>query len=251
MGSFREGEGMPPSDNGGVPDLPPEWGVVVIPDDPAELDRESVALRRQRRRFLRRAKWRRRLGLPARSGAEDENPPVGTPLLIMAIAIVAALTSLFAITLSTRTGSGTTTTTQRAAAPVFTHEMADLSLPDAHGTKVNLQKLEPAVILVLDGCQCAKLIQDTVNTVPTKVHVVVVDRTAPVLPSGVPATSATALADREQTILATYGAGPDRNAKPAGQVTAILVNSSGSITQTFNHAGAIADFQNALPALAP
>ena len=127
----------------------------------------------------------------------------------MAIAIVAALTSLFAITLSTRTGSGTTTTTQRTAAPVFTPKMISLSLPDATGVEVNLQTLEPAVILVLDGCPCPQLIKDTVKAVPTKVHVLVVDRTAPALPAGVTATS---LADREQAILAIYGAGPDRNA---------------------------------------
>jgi hypothetical protein len=247
MGSFREGEGTPPSDNGGVPDLPPEWGVVVIPDDPSELDRESLALRRQRRRSMRRAKWRRRLGLPARTGAEDENPPVGTPLLIMAIAIVAALTSLFAITLSTRAGSGTTTTTQTAAAPSFTPQMMDLALPDAAGKPVSLQQNRPAVILVLDGCLCEQLIQDTVKAAPTKVHVLVVDRKIPTLPAGV---TALALADSQQALLATYGAGPDRNANQARQVTAMLVNASGNVIRTFSHANAIADFRDALTALA-
>jgi hypothetical protein len=246
MGSFREGEGTPPSDNGGVPDLPPEWGVVVIPDDPSELDRESLALRRQRRRSMRRAKWRRRLGLPARTGSDDENPPVGTPLLIMAIAIVAALTSLFAITLSTRTGSGTTTTTQRPAASPVTPHMINLSLPDAGGNQVSLQKSLPAVILVLDGCPCSQLIQDTVKAAPAKVHVLVVDRTAPTLPAGV---TADALADSQQALLATYGAGPDRNARPAGQVTAVLVDSSGSVIRTFSHAISIDDFRDALTAL--
>ena len=243
MGSFREGEGTPPSDNGGVPDLPPEWGVVVIPDDPSELDRESLALRRQRRRSLRRAKWRRRLGLPARTGAEDENPPVGTPLLIMAIAIVAALTSLFAITLSTRTGSGTTTTAQRPAASPVTPQMMNLSLPDAAGHQVSLQKSLPAVILVLDGCACSELIQETVSAAPTKVKVLVVDRKAPTLPAS---STAVALADDQQALLATYGAGPDRNAHPAGQVTAMLVDATGNVIRTFSHANAIGDFRDAL-----
>jgi len=248
MGSFREGEGTPPSDNGGVPDLPPEWGVVVIPDDPSELDRESLALRRQRRRSMRRAKWRRRLGLPARTGSDDENPPVGTPLLIMAIAIVAALTSLFAITLSTRTGSGTTTTTRSAPAPAFTPQMMDLSLPDAHGKPVSLRGSVPEVILVLDGCSnCGQLIRDTVAAAPAKVRVLIVDqKKAPTLPAGV---TATALVDRQQALLATYGAGPDRNARLAGQVTAMLVDSSGNVTRTFSHANAISDFRDALTAL--
>lgn len=246
MGSFREGEGTPPSDNGGVPDLPPEWGVVVIPDDPSELDRESLALRRQRRRSMRRARWRRRLGLPARTGSDDENPPVGTPLLIMAIAIVAALTSLFAITLSTRTGSGSTTTTQRPAASPVTPHMINLSLPDGQGNQVSLQKSLPAVILVLDGCSCGQLIQDTIKAAPAKVHVLAVDRTAPTLPTG---EKALALADSQQALLATYGAGPDRNARAAGQVTAVLVDSSGNVIRTFSRANEIADFRDALTAL--
>jgi hypothetical protein len=247
MGSFREGEGTPPSDNGGVPDLPPEWGVVVIPDDPSELDRESLALRRQRRRSMRRARWRRRLGLPARTGSDDENPPVGTPLLIMAIAIVAALTSLFAITLSTRTGSGTTTTTQSPPASATTPQMMNLSLPDGHGKPVNLQESAPVVILILDGCSsCGQLIRDTVTAAPAKVHVFVVDRNPPTLPDGV---TATALVDRQQALLATYGAGPDRNARQAGQVTALLVDSSDNVTRTFSHANAISDFREALTAL--
>lgn len=246
MGSFREGEGTPPSDNGGVPDLPPEWGVVVIPDDPSELDRESLALRRQRRRSMRRAKWRRRLGLPARTGSDDENPPVGTPLLIMAIAIVAALTSLFAITLSTRTGSGTATSAQRPSASRVTPAMMNLSLPAATGGQVNLKDSVPAVILVLDGCPCSQLIQDTAEAAPTKVRVLIVDKTAPALPAGV---TATALADSQQALLATYGAGPDRNARPAGQVTALLVDTSGNVVRTFSHANAIGDFRDALTAL--
>jgi hypothetical protein len=248
MGSFREGEGMPPSDNGGVPDLPPEWGVVVIPDDPSELERESLALRRQRRRSLRRAKWRKRLGLPARSGAEDENPPVGTPLLIMAIAIVAALTSLFAITLSTRTGSGTATTTQRAAAPAFTPQMIDLALPNAAGNEINLQKSLPAVILVLDGCTCGQLIQDTAKATPDHVKVMVVDTTVPTLPAGV-AANTIALSDPQQSLIATYGPGPDHNADQAKQVTAILVDSSRNVVHSFSHANVIADFRDALAAL--
>ena len=243
MGSFREGEGTPPPDNGGVPDLPPEWGVVVIPDDPSELDRESLALRRQRRRSLRHAKWRRRLGLPARTGAEDENPPVGTPLLIMAIAIVAALTSLFAITLSTRTGAWTSATTQSAPAPKFTPQMMNLSLADATGNEISLQKEVPAVILVLDGCSCDQLIQQTyAAAAPIKINVIVVDRGVPTLPGGV---KAVALADPDQSLVATFGAGPDHNADPAKLVTAILVDSSKNV-RTFSHANAIADFSDAL-----
>jgi hypothetical protein len=245
MGSFRDGEGMTPSDNSGVPDLPPEWGVVVIPDDPSELDRESWQLRRQQRRSARKAKWRRRFGLPPRTAPEDENPPVGTPLLIMAIAIVAALTSLFAITLSTRTNSATPTTANPPAA-VATPQLIDLTLRDGNGSKVSVGHKLPAAILLLDGCACQQLIQDTVKAAPTGVTVLVVDHIAPSLPEGV---KATALADPQQALRATYGPGPDRSAKLGGDVTAIMVDSSGNVVKTVNNAIAIADFQDALVAL--
>src|SRR5215475_13044815 len=130
---FSGGEGPPPPDNGGLPDLPPEWGVVVIPDDRGELDRESAELRRERRRAARRARWRRRFGLPPKANVDGDTAPIGTPLLIMAIAIVAALTSLFAITLSTRTATVTNSsppTTATAIAPTTTPSMVDLALQD-------------------------------------------------------------------------------------------------------------------------
>jgi hypothetical protein len=245
MGSFREGDDTPPPDGGGLPDLPPEWGVVVIPDDPSELDRESVQFRREQRRSVRRARWRRRFGMAPRSGRDDDNPPVGTPLLIMAIAIVAALTSLFAITLSTRTNSGTNTT-PAPSAPVAPPQMVDLTLQTATGSQVNLRQTLPAVMLLLDGCPCDQLIRDTVSAAPAKVAVIIVDRAAPALPPGV---RATALADPQQVLMATYGTGPDRNTRPAGQVTAVLVDSKGNIVGTANQATSVSDFKRGLTSL--
>jgi hypothetical protein len=244
MGSFREGDG-PPSDNGGLPDLPPEWGVVLIPDDLSELDRETSALRREQRRSVRRAKWRRRFGLPAKSGTDDDNPPVGTPLLIMAIAIVAALTSLFAITLSTRTNS-VTTPPPRPATPAVTPHMISLSLPNAATNKaINLQSETPAVILILDGCACDALISQTAAEAPQDVHVVIVDKIAPVVPAG-DQSKVIALVDSQQALRATYGPGVDRNATPGNQVTALLVDSAGNITQTVNRVDGLSAFKDAL-----
>jgi hypothetical protein len=248
MGSFRNGDGTPPSDNGGIPDLPPEWGVVLIPDDPAELDRESSQLRREQRRSVRRAKWRRRFGLPPKVGHDDDNPPVGTPLLIMAIAIVAALTSLFAITLSTRTNSGTNTP-PTPAAPAVTPQMIDLSLPDATGREHSLlAPKHPEVILILDGfANPESLITDTANSAPKGARVVVIDTTAPQIPAGV--TTAIALADRQQVLLSTFGGGADHHKTPAGQVTALLVDSAGTVTNVVNHANGIDAFREDLLAL--
>src|SRR6266516_1063882 len=91
------GGGRPP-DGGGLPDLPPEWGTIIIPDDPAELSREAGAVRRELRRYTRRNRWRRRLHLaPISEAVSRDTPTLGLPILIMAIAIVATMTSLFAL----------------------------------------------------------------------------------------------------------------------------------------------------------
>ncbi len=238
MGSLRGdngGEEQSPG-GGGLPDLPPEWGVVVIPDDLTELDRESADLRRERRRKARRNRWRKRFGLgPAPDG---DAPPVGAPLLIMSIAIIAALTSLFAITLSTR--ATTIPEIKPTPTPAATPEMIDLSLRDAQNHEVPIRGTLPAVILLLDGCTCTQLITDTVHAAPPKVTVLVVDITAPTLPAGV---DATALADPEQALLATYASGPDRGAVPAGVPTAILVDATGTIRATVSPASTLASFQ--------
>jgi hypothetical protein len=235
MGSLHGGNGgEEPSSRGGdgLPDLPPDWAV-VIPDDPAELDREAAAYRREQRR----TRWRKRLGLGGTS-VDGESPPVGAPLLIMSIAIIAALTSLFAITLSTR--AAPVSEPRTVATPASTPQMIDLTLSDAQGKEVHIRQTLPAVILLLDGCTCAQLISDTVKFAPPRVSVLVVDRTAPALP---PDVHATALADPEQALLATYAGGPDRQPVPGAVPTAVLINSEGAVTATVRPATNVSSFQ--------
>jgi hypothetical protein len=96
--SGGNGGGQPPD---GLPDLPPEWGIVVIPDDPSELAQESARVRRELRRDARQRRWRRRLHLPppkAKPATDDEDAPtLGVPLLVISIAVIATLVSLFAV----------------------------------------------------------------------------------------------------------------------------------------------------------
>ncbi len=240
MGSRRggDGDGMPPRD-GGLPDLPPEWGVVVIPDDLHELERESTVLRRERRRLVRRNRWRRRFGLPP-IDPDADTPPIGAPLLIMAITIVAAITSLLAITLSTRPAPNALTPGSAAGASTTSHRMIDLALTDQFGDTIRLNQSFPAIILLLDGCQCEQLIRDTVQHAPAKVSVLIVDRVAPAIPAGL---HATALADPEQALLATYAGGPDQNASPAGVAAVVLVDTHGTVTRAIKPVSRIADFQ--------
>ena len=101
--------------------------------------------------------------------------------------------------------------------------------------------------LTVAAASATKRVTAAVKTAPAKVKVLVVDRNVPTLPAG--AATAVALTDSQQALLATYGAGPDRNASPAGQVTAILVDKSGNVIRTFSHANGIGDFRDALTAL--
>ena len=87
------GGGRPPDDGsfrGGLPDLPPEWGTIVIPDDAAELDDEATRLRRE----IRQQAWRTRLrGLVGLGPAGDPNS-LGVPVVIMAVAVMGRMTGM-------------------------------------------------------------------------------------------------------------------------------------------------------------
>jgi hypothetical protein len=121
MGELRpDNGGSPPEDGrGGVPDLPPEWGSVVIPDDASELDTEAHALRRELRRHARRARLRIALHLPpSRRPDALARPQTGVSIVIILVAVLTTLVSLFIVTLgpgpdqqppSTRTHTSATT----------------------------------------------------------------------------------------------------------------------------------------------
>ncbi len=87
----------------GLPDLPPEWGEVLVPDDAAELDEEAVEIRRelraevrQARRRARRDRWRRRLHLPQKID-DPEEPSLFLPMIVLGIALMITLLSLLMI----------------------------------------------------------------------------------------------------------------------------------------------------------
>src|SRR5256885_780784 len=146
MGTLRgDNGGERPPEGGGVPDLPPEWGLIVIPNDAAELDNEAATLRREWRRAARVNRWRQRLGLaPVRAGRSGTS--LALPLLIMSIAIVATLTSLFALVWPNhpvRRGA-----TGQPSAATSSAALADLTLLDGADRPVRLRDNLPAVILL-------------------------------------------------------------------------------------------------------
>lgn len=80
----------------GLPDLPPEWGEVIIPDNAAELDREAARVRKELRRQSRRRRWRKRLHLPAHID-DPEHPSLLLPLMVLGAAILITLMSLILV----------------------------------------------------------------------------------------------------------------------------------------------------------
>ncbi len=161
---------------GGVPDLPPEWGIVVIPDDAAELAAEATALRRELRTDFWRRRARRLVGLGPRR--RPDSPSLGVPLVIMTVALITTVLSLFVVTWDHR---------PNATAPVgpdneafaASVQIADIALADASGSRVRLGNLLPAVLLIVGDCDCAELIAVTARAVPPLVTLVPVAETAP------------------------------------------------------------------------
>jgi hypothetical protein len=235
MGTLRgDNGGERPPEGGGVPDLPPEWGVIVIPDDAAELDDEAGALRREWRRAARINRWRQRLGLaPVRIGGHSGSS-LALPLLIMSIAIVATLTSLFALVWPNhpvrRAGIQPSAATTAAT-------LADVTLYDAQAKPVRLRDNLPAVILLVDGCDCGSLISAVASGVPATVAVVAVAHVAPAVPSqppppdstgpasAVPATRVRALSDPAGALLTMFRS----TTNPPGTAVALLVHKNGEI----------------------
>lgn len=234
MGDLRRGNGggSPPEDGGpdrdDLPDFPAEWGTVVIPDDPAELADEADAVRRELRQATRRAHIRgrvsRRLG-----GPPGEPAGVGLPLAIMGVAILTTLISLFLVTWERRPAPPHPTA---AAAPKIT----EYALSDGSGEPVPLARLVPAVVLLVDDCDCTSLILGTAGAVPANVRVVPVARVAPVV-AGAPANVVT-LAD-PNGLLRTRFAG---NAPAAsGAATALLVKTGGTVLATLPGVRGVSD----------
>ncbi|HEX6501203.1 MAG TPA: hypothetical protein VF054_19555 [Micromonosporaceae bacterium] len=244
--SSRSGDndGRPP-DGGGLPDLPPEWGSLVIPDDPRELAGEANEVRRQLRRQARRNRWRRRLRLPARTvRSYDDNSALGVPLLIMAIAIMATLTSLFAIVWPGDTNRPLlhgTTVVPLATAPA---DLPDITLVGKSNQPVRLHESLPAVVLLVDGCDCGKLAEATREAVPAGVTVFAVARSDPAttLPPGTRVRSA---ADPEGALAAMYRP----SSTTPGTATALVVRGNGSVASVVGGVSRVDDLRAQLKEL--
>jgi len=221
-------------DRYGLPDLPPDWGPILIPDDAAELAADASALRRERRRIARRRRVRRLLGRPDLAAtAGSGQPSVGVPLVIMAVAILTTMISLFVVTWGRdgRDPSGRPPVSAGAGAPHLTAgvgvtSLTELTLSDARGAQVKFGSLLPAVVLMVDGCACDRLITDLAAVTPSSVTIIPVGRTAPHL-TGVP-TNVRALSDPDGALRARLAADDPTDSA----ATAVLLDANATVTAT-------------------
>jgi hypothetical protein len=262
MGTLGGNGGSWPPDGGGPPDdlpeIPPEWGVIVIPDDPAELAEEAARVRRQLRHDTRSRTWRRRLHLPPpkpRPPAGEELPTLGVPLLIVSIAVLATLASLFAVAWPAQPRPNPIATT--AAAPKLAGTPSvlpdvPLDVPGAGRLSATL----PAVILLVDGCTCADLVASTATAAAAadpRIGVVAVARTAPSLAAA--PSAGTGAAPRIWAVADPAGAlraaVPGLPAATTGQPVALLADAGGRLVRVVVAPTSVDEFRADLSRLKP
>jgi hypothetical protein len=234
MGDLRSGNGGTPDDNGShsrepLPDFPADWGPVIIPDDASELDPDRQALVRERRRITRRNRLRALVGRPPVPTGPGEPQSLGVPLVVMAVAVLITLVSLFVVTLirSPANTLGLGSTNRRPDSTAATSDLNEINLTDTVGAPVRLGTVLPAVILLVDGCACTLLVNQLAHATPANVTVVPVGHS---VPSGTAvAANVRPLADPTGALAARF----PHDAK-SGTATAVLVDRSATVRLTLD-----------------
>jgi hypothetical protein len=164
-------DGGPPDD---LPDLPEEWGVIVIPDDLAELSDEVDAIRAELRLTEGPTRWQRLLRRPGmRLLHRLATGAVRAPVLIISMAVLVTIASLFA---SAWPGPPRQPTAQRTSSTTGDRltSLPALELTGADGRNVPLTAQLPAVIVLTEGCDCDQLVADTIAAVRPEIAVVTI-----------------------------------------------------------------------------
>ncbi|MCW3813081.1 hypothetical protein ONA91_01230 [Micromonospora sp. DR5-3] len=235
-----DAEGQGPPD--GLPDLPPEWGRVVIPDDASALAHEARQVRRELRRLRRRAGWRRRLGLTPRP---DGRPPLGLPVLVLLVSVLITLTGLAAVTWprSSRSGGSPTVLPYPTATPVAVGPLPALDLVGAGESPVPLRSLLPAMIVLVDACACAEQVTQAAAAAPPSVTVVTVTEGRRVEPATAPGVRALADPAGGLRAYAHLAARP-------GTAPALLVDREGTLVRIVPELGAVEQYRDDLARIA-
>ena len=237
MGRYRDNDGWP-SDGGSpddLPDLPEEWGVIVIPDDCSELAEEVRAVQAELAVARPQTRWQRFAARPAmRRLRRIGSAGMRLPVVIITMAVIVTVASLFA---SAWPGPPRSPATQRTAnAPEDrSGALPALELVGPDGNTVALRGHLPAVVLLTDECDCARLVSDITAAVRPDIAVVTVSAT-PRSRAGTPPTGATPqaqgktvrnLSDPTGTLRQHLRLGP-----PDGTAAALLISRGGEILRT-------------------
>jgi hypothetical protein len=212
-----------------VPGLPPEWGDIVIPDDPAELAEEAEAVRRELGLSAHPDVW----AAPTSQRAAATFAALRPVVLTMSLAVLTMLVSLLAVAWP---GALRQPVAQRPAAGgsagatggSTSRSLPALDLVDERGEPVSLRALLPAVIVVLDGCTCTAQIRTVAAVTPAKVTVAAVT-TGRTVPQRLPMLRVRALADPASELRNLLATGSN------GGAQALLVAQSGTIVRTLTN----------------
>lgn len=224
-----------PDDSVKLPELP---GDVTIPDDLSELASEAEQIRRE-------LAERRQAGGRGAARPADTEPSIGVPLLIMSVAVLITLVSLFAMAWSGSGGPDETGSGPDSSPPAA---LPEVYLANAAGQPERLGQYLPAAILLVEECEdCAGLIAQTAAAAPAGVTVAAVGTSAPERPAGLAPGDPTPLllADANGVLRDQLGLGVATNA-----ATVVLVDRDGQITQRLPAATTVGQFQAGLAALA-
>ena len=256
MGSRSDNGGDWPFDGGSpdeLPDLPEEWGVIVIPDDLSELAEEVEAIRAELRLDEPRTRWQRFAARPlVRRLRHVANVALKAPVLIIMMAVLVTVASLFA---SAWPGPPRSPATQRTAGTTGDRidTLPALELVDTAAHPIALRNKLPAVVLITDGCDCARLIADTTTAVRPAVAVVIVTSGPPPSAGVTPPTGATPQAQGKTVRALRDPTGTLRRSlklpEPDGLAVAVLVDGTGQITGLVRSARSVDDFRGALAKL--
>lgn len=227
--------GKPDADDPGLPDLPPEWGRVVVPDDASALEAEAEQVRQE-------------LGRRARPAPSGPAPSLALPLLVLLVAVVTTLAGLVAVTWSRspRPTSPASTPAPYAPPPGVTgRPLPALDLVD-DGQPVPLRGLLPALIVLADACACATELADAAAAAPPGVTMITVDADPAVrVPPPPSAATVRALEDPAGGLRAFLHLPPR-----AGVATALLVNRSGTLVKVVPEVHSADDYEPELARLA-
>lgn len=247
MGSRSDNSSGLPGDGGsaeGLPDLPEEWGVIVVPDDLSALTDEVTAVRAELRRETRRLRMARRpvLRVLHRLAAAG----VRAPVLIISMAVLVTIASLFA---SAWPGPARTPATQRTANVTDSGlgSLPALELESANGRTAPIRGSLPAVILLTEGCDCAPLVAATVAAVDPAITVITVAEGAATPGARTPPAATTPQAQGKTILAMRDPTGQLRSSfdfgTPDGTAAVLLVDANGTIIRRVPRTASTADFQ--------